>query len=152
MSRKRKLFPRTLAECIEPVAAPVLKERGLAQANIVRHWETIVGPELAAHATPHRLSHRTDGGGTLIVHTTGAFALELQHMEPLILERIATYFGYRAVTRLKIEQVRSRSGSGLSAGALAKAEAAAHGKIEPDKEAMRQKLRTLAESLQNEPG
>jgi hypothetical protein len=35
---------------------------------------------------------------------SGALALELQHLEPQVLERINGYFGYRAVGRLKIYQ------------------------------------------------
>ncbi len=36
-----------------------------------------------------------------------ARALELQHMEPQILEKIATYFGYAAVTRIHLTQTSS---------------------------------------------
>ena len=42
-------------------------------------------------------------GGTLHVRVgSGALALELQHLEPVVIERINTYFGYRAVERLKL--------------------------------------------------
>ena len=35
---------------------------------------------------------------------SGAFALEIQHREKFILEKINTYFGYNAVSQLKIIQ------------------------------------------------
>ena len=49
---------------------------------------------------------RTDG--TLILKVaTGALALELSHKEPIIIEKINTYFGYGAVSRIKIMQTDS---------------------------------------------
>jgi hypothetical protein len=40
----------------------------------------------------------------LVLHVAGAAALELQHSEPQILERINGYFGYGAVGRLRLIQ------------------------------------------------
>ena len=60
---------------------------------------------LAARSLPERVTRPADGqgGGTLHVRiASGALAVELQHLEPLIVERINTYFGYRAVARLKL--------------------------------------------------
>ena len=43
--------------------------------------------------------------GTLHVRIdSGSLAIELQHLEPLLIERINGYFGYRAVARLKLLQ------------------------------------------------
>jgi hypothetical protein len=42
--------------------------------------------------------------GTLHLRVQGSLALELQHLEPVVLERINSYFGYRAVVRLRIQQ------------------------------------------------
>src|SRR5579884_1380863 len=106
--RKRRLFPRLLSECVEPLVAPAMREHGFAETRIIRCWENIVGPELGRHAAPHRLIHpsgQQGGGAVLVVHASGGFATEIQHMEPVILERLAVYFGYRAVAHLRIEQV-----------------------------------------------
>jgi hypothetical protein len=45
---------------------------------------------------------RTDG--TLHLRVQGPLALELQHLEPVVLERINGYFGYRAIVKLRIQQ------------------------------------------------
>ena len=60
----------------------------------------IVGRPLADYTAPARLS----ADGVLEVRVSGGWALELQHLEPLVLDRIASYFGYRAVTRLALIQ------------------------------------------------
>jgi hypothetical protein len=41
---------------------------------------------------------------TLHIRVTGPLALELQHLAPVVIERINGYFGYRAVARLALRQ------------------------------------------------
>lgn len=106
MSEKRRysLFSKTLADCVEPLTRPILKTQGLAGSRIVSEWESIVGPQLASHTVPEKLAF-TKGkksGGTLTISVENGFALELQHMQPVILERLAGYFGYQAISRIVI--------------------------------------------------
>ena len=102
--RRYSLFPKTLAGCIEPLTRPVLKAQGLAGSRILTEWESIVGPKLARHCVPEKLSfpRGQKTGGTLVISTENGFATELQHMQPIILERMAAYFGYQAITRITI--------------------------------------------------
>lgn len=79
---------------------------GFVESAIVTQWRHIVGPMLAAHSLPERLRFAPGKrvGGSLQIRVEGAFALELQHYSPLIIERVNGYFGYRAVDRLVIKQ------------------------------------------------
>jgi hypothetical protein len=83
-----------------------MRRRGFASVEIVTGWPSIVGTALAAESSPERLSFppgkRLDG--TLHVRASGPLALEIQHLEPVILDRINTYFGYRAVARITLAQ------------------------------------------------
>ncbi len=69
-------------------------------------WTAIVGEALARHTAPDKLTpaRGTGYGATLRVRAESSVALELQHREPQILERINGHFGYRAVSRLTIVQ------------------------------------------------
>jgi hypothetical protein len=90
---------------LNKVTAAVRRRRGLTEAGLIANWATIVGDELAAECAPQRVARGADGvGGTLHVRVTGPLALELQHLEPLVVERINGYFGYRAVARLAMHQ------------------------------------------------
>lgn len=102
--RRFSLFPKTLAACVEPLTRPALKTQGLAGSRILSDWESIVGPYLFRHTVPEKLSfpRGQKTGGTLVISTENGFATELQHMQPAILERLAVYFGYQAVTRISI--------------------------------------------------
>lgn len=96
----------SLAVTLPKVTRRTLGRHGLAEGGLVTDWAAVVGSTIAERSLPLRLSFT--GGerreGTLHVRVSGALALELQHLEPQVLERINGYFGYRAVGRLKIHQ------------------------------------------------
>ena len=89
-----------LAALLPKLTKPLYRARGFAEAGVLNDWPNIVGRPLADYTAPERLGP----DGTLVARVGGAWALELQHLEPLVLDRIAGYFGYRAVTRLALVQ------------------------------------------------
>jgi hypothetical protein len=95
-----KQHSRPLASALHQVTAKIYRKRGFAAAGVVNNWPAIVGPQLARHTMPERLG----ADGTLRLRVDGPLATELQHLEPQILEKIAQYFGYRAVHRLRLIQ------------------------------------------------
>jgi hypothetical protein len=99
------MSPRALAATLPKVTKPVLEKHGRAYAALIGEWHNIAGPSLAAMSLPEKLV--TAGGraaGTLTVRVAGAAATELQHLAPQVIERINTYLGFSAVTRLKLVQ------------------------------------------------
>ncbi len=92
----------------------VFRAHGFAYAQILTNWEAIVGPELANYCQPERLrwpagqerikDERRRLGGTLTVKVEGPAAIELQHETPRVIERLNTFYGYQAVTAIKIVQ------------------------------------------------
>jgi len=92
--------PRALAASLAKVTAPLVRRRGFREVRVVSDWPELVGPALAAHSVPERLSR----DGVLKVRVASGWALDLAHLEPLLIERIATFYGYRAVTRLALVQ------------------------------------------------
>ena len=98
---------RSLAQLVPKLARAVMGKRGFAEAGLLSDWQAVVGADIAAKALPERLDfprgERRDG--TLHLSVTGAWALALQHLEPQLVERINSYFGYPAVARLKLHQV-----------------------------------------------
>ena len=92
--------PKRLSAFVPKLTREAFGGRGFHRATVLTDWPAIVGPRVAARTCPEKIGR----AGTLVVRAAGAFAVELQHMEPVLLERIATHFGYRAVTRLAIRQ------------------------------------------------
>ena len=87
---------KPLSSLIGKITAKSFESRGLVAAGIATEWPAIVGEAVAASSWPERLGR----DGTLRVCVSGPVAVELQHLEPQILERIAAFYGYRAVTRI----------------------------------------------------
>jgi|HubBroStandDraft_1064217.scaffolds.fasta_scaffold00397_14 hypothetical protein len=97
---------KTLGSAVAKIAAPVLGRRGFGEARVILEWPAVVGQDLARDSLPVKLSF-TGGerqGGTLHLRVAAGAALEIQHLEPVIIERINGFFGYRAVARLALRQ------------------------------------------------
>ncbi|HAU28863.1 MAG TPA: DUF721 domain-containing protein [Rhodospirillaceae bacterium] len=88
------------------MARKILGSHGAGLADLISDWENVVGPELAEHTLPLKLSFppQKRDGGTLDIRTPSAFAAQLQHMTPQVISRINTHFGYAAVSRIRITQ------------------------------------------------
>ena len=97
---KRRGRATQAGQLLPQAAARAYRKHGFAESRLLTEWSAIAGEKLAEVCRPEKLAR----DGALTVRVSPAFALELQHMEPKILERIATYFGHRAVTRLKLRQ------------------------------------------------
>ena len=95
---------RRLPELLSQVLDPSARRRGLAEARLLTDWRMIMGPHLGRRCQPVRLSGARNGPGVLTIHVGGASALELQHAEVQVVERINDFFGYPAVARLRLIQ------------------------------------------------
>lgn len=92
---------RRLPEMVTRVLTPAARRQGLIDARLIPDWPAIVGPELSTRCQPIRIARSAGGEALLHLRASAAAALELQHREPQLIERINGYFGQRAVTRLR---------------------------------------------------
>ena len=102
----RKGRMQALAASLPRIAGKALGKRGLAEGGLVTDWTAIVGDQIADSTLPIKLAFagRERRDGTLHLRVAGAIALELQHLEPQLIERINAYLGYGAVARLRLER------------------------------------------------
>lgn len=106
-SEYRTRWAKPVSQSIDRLTKGLLGKQGFSHGAIVTKWPEIVGETMARHTQPEKIIFSRDGatGGTLHLKTdSGAYAMELQHQEPLIVERINTFFGYKAVDRIKLIQ------------------------------------------------
>ena len=94
-------------KAVLPLAKQLLGLNGMLEIELLANWSNIVGKTLAQYSLPQKIrfhkNERSDGSLELVV-LSGAFALEIKQREKQILEKINTYFGYSAVSKLKIIQ------------------------------------------------
>ena len=113
--RRRSLknaWSQPIADFVGPIIDPVLARRGFGQSDVILFWDEIVGERLAAASQPIKLQWppRHPGGGSgfcpgvLIVRVETGFALELQHLSGVVIERVNAHLGWRCVDRLLLKQ------------------------------------------------
>jgi hypothetical protein len=111
--------PRPIGAYAARALDPSARARGFATTALLSEWPAIVGAELAEFTMPDRLvwpRRREDAeepspkkswrpeGAVLVLRVEGPRAIEVQHRSGPILERVNTYFGYRAVAEMRILQ------------------------------------------------
>ncbi len=105
--RRWRSRPKAISETVSRLTRRMFARRGLADGTIVRDWRLIAGVAMAERSAPQRIIYpiNANSGGTLHLRVAdGAMATEIQHLEPILVERINTYFGFSAIVKLKIIQ------------------------------------------------
>ena len=91
----------------------VFQRYGFAYGEVLSKWSAVVGEELGRLSVPERIRWPRAGGatgdgakrgGTMVLRVAEGRALEFQHLVPRIIERINGFYGYEAVTAVKILQ------------------------------------------------
>jgi hypothetical protein len=101
---------RRLADVVGPCLTEAFKRHGFASTEIVTHWDTIVGAEIAAHAEPMKITwpRQSDADdpepATLVLRCEGPAAIEIQHQANVIIGRVNQFLGWRAIDRVALRQ------------------------------------------------
>lgn len=83
---------------------------GFAYADLITQWPAIIGEHLAQWCEPERIKWPRSGtderkqGGTLVIRVAPGRGLDLQHETPQIIDRINSFYGYSAISAVRIMQ------------------------------------------------
>jgi hypothetical protein len=102
----RSCRPRAAGELVGDIGGKSFRRFGFVQSSIVSRWAEIVGERYARVSSPESIRFPTGkkGGGALTLLVEGAHAPLIQHLAPLIIERVNRFFGYAAVNRIIFRQ------------------------------------------------
>jgi hypothetical protein len=117
-ARPRAASARAVGTFVPRLTQKAFEKYGFSAATLLTDWGTIVGPQLAAFTAPDRLKWprhveacgdveagaQGRPGATLMLRVDGGRALDIEYRKRELIERINGYFGYRAVTDLRILQ------------------------------------------------
>src|ERR1051325_9827075 len=97
---------RAAGELVGEVGSVAFKRFGFVQSSIVSRWAEIVGERYAKVSSPESIRFPTGkkGGGCLTLLVDGAHAPLIQHLTPMIVERVNRFFGYAAINRIVFRQ------------------------------------------------
>jgi len=99
---------RAAGDIVGQIGGVAFKRFGFVQSAVVSRWAEIVGERYAKVSSPEsiRFPAGRKSGGVLTLLVEGAHAPLMQHLTPLIIERVNRFFGYQAVNRLVFRQGR----------------------------------------------
>ena len=110
---KRTFVPKKIGDTLGKVNKIFSKKYGKIEFLILSKWPQIVGSFFAEHSEPDKISRLTEGfdefdqpifKNFLHVRVSPAAALEFQHYKDTIIEKINSFFGYKAIADLRLQQ------------------------------------------------
>ena len=110
MDKPGKTQARPLSDILRSTIKDAFAKQGFAATELVTRWGEIVGPEIAAHCEPEKIQwprpydDEEQQPGTLVLRVEGPTAIEIQHLSKIILERVNRFFGWQAVSDLRLRQ------------------------------------------------
>jgi hypothetical protein len=102
----RSCRPRSAGDLVGDVGGRSFRRFGFVQSSIVSRWTEIVGERYAKVSCPEsiRFPAGKRAAGVLTLLVEGAHAPLIQHLTPMIVERVNRFFGYAAIDRVVFRQ------------------------------------------------
>ncbi len=94
---------RPIKALLPSVVEGCIGKRNAALARLMAHWVEIVGPEIGMRSMPVKMYVR-DGAAVLTLEVQRGYAAVIQHMTPLIQERVGLFIGGMPVVGIKVSQ------------------------------------------------
>ena len=103
---ERSCRPRAAGELVGDIGGQSFRRFGFVQHSIVSRWGEIVGARYAKVSCPESIKFPAGrkAGGVLTLMVDGAHAPLIQHLTPMIVERVNRFFGYSAINRIVFRQ------------------------------------------------
>ena len=110
---KRTFIPKKLGDTLSKINKNYSSKFGKIEFIILSKWKQIVGSFFADHSEPDKISRITEEFNEfdepiyknfLHVRVSPAAAVEFQHYKDTIIDKINSYFGYKAISDLRLQQ------------------------------------------------
>jgi len=100
---------RLAGDIVGEIGDAAFRRFGFVQSSVVSRWKDIVGERYAKVSCPESIRFPTGrkSCGVLTLSVEGAHAPLLQHIAPMVIERVNRFFGYEAIDRIVFKQGRA---------------------------------------------
>ncbi len=107
--KKSSFGPQTIEQKLEHLLKPLFqgsKKEFIFINNLVKNWPDIIGKKYADFCYPKSVSfNKGKGGGKLTIAVyNSSVGFFLENNCEIILERIATFYGFKSISKLIIKQ------------------------------------------------
>jgi len=102
----RSCRTRAAGDLVGDIGGQSFRRFGFVQSSIVSRWSEIVGERYARVSSPEsiRFPAGKRAAGVLTLLVDGAHAPLIQHLTPMIVDRVNRFFGYAAINRIVFRQ------------------------------------------------
>ena len=110
---KRAFVPKTIGDSLKKINRDFSNKYGKIEYLIITKWPKIVGQFFANHSEPNKISRIPDGendtgdviySNYLHINVSPVAAVEFQHFKDKIIDKINSYFGYKAISNIRLKQ------------------------------------------------
>ena len=103
---ERSCRTRRAGDLVGDIGGQSFRRFGFVQSAIVSRWAEIVGERYARVSSPESIRFPTGrkSCGVLTLLVDGAHAPLIQHLTPMIVERVNRFFGHAAINRIVFRQ------------------------------------------------
>ena len=110
---KRAFVPKTIGDSLKKINRDFSNKYGKIEYLIIAKWPKIVGQFFANHSEPNKISRIPDGendtgdviySNYLHINVSPVAAVEFQHFKDKIIDKINSYFGYKAISNIRLKQ------------------------------------------------
>ena len=110
---KRAFVPKTIGDSLKKINRDFSNKYGKIEYLIIAKWPKIVGQFFANHSEPDKISRIPDGendtgdviySNYLHINVSPVAAVEFQHFKDKIIDKINSYFGYKAISNIRLKQ------------------------------------------------
>ena len=107
--KKRSLGLQTLEEKMSHLLRPIFqgsKKEFILINNLVKNWSQIVGPKYAKFCTPKLVNFEKNKTGAKLTISVfnSSIGFFLENNSDIIIERIATLYGFKSINKIIIKQ------------------------------------------------
>ena len=98
---------KKIGHLIDLASNKLFEKRGKPFKEIAIKWKIIAGETIWVKTIPHKITYnkyKYNTSGTLILKTEPSFALELQHIQDKLIEKINGFLGYNAIENITLLQ------------------------------------------------
>lgn len=100
---------RAIGQAVSKLVKPFAAASGFAEHRLLCQWSQVVGPEVARHARPVRLT----SGVLRLAVADGGWAMRLTAQSPQLMESINSFCGFGVVKSVRFEQAYFKTASPL---------------------------------------
>lgn len=97
---------KPIIDSVHKIIYKIYEAKNPILATLVVNWQQIIGFELAKFSTPVKLvSNFIDGKKINILYIAAdnsSISLEMSYKQDVFIERIAVYFGYKAIHKIRL--------------------------------------------------